>query len=95
MKTFSWLSCWSLILSIFPLPFFIAILYRFIRIGFYSGLALVVLSIILSLVFAVMAITKKTEKNILAGVAIYIALFSAGTLVFIAMMGQTFNPPNT
>jgi hypothetical protein len=93
LKKFSWLSYCSLILSVFPLPFFFAMIYRLIKLHFYFGLSLIVLSIILSLVFGIMAIVKKSEKNILAGVAIYIALFSAGALVVLLMLGQTFNPP--
>ncbi|WP_456274732.1 hypothetical protein [Bacillus sp. AK031] len=94
MKKFSWLSYWSLILSILPIPFLFAMMYELIRIHPQFGLSLVWLSIILSLVFGIMAIVKKTEKNILAGIAIYIALFSAGTVIFLFMMAQTFNPPN-
>ncbi|TYR74386.1 hypothetical protein FZC79_14985 [Rossellomorea vietnamensis] len=94
MKQFSWLSYWSLLLSVFPVPFFFAILYRLIRIDIYFGLSLIALSIIVSVVFGVMAFVKKTEKNILAGIAIYIALFSAGIVIVIMMLGQMGNPPN-
>ncbi|MGD6804422.1 hypothetical protein [Rossellomorea aquimaris] len=94
MKKFSWLSYWSLLLSFFPVPFFFAILYRLIRIDIYFALSLIALSIILSVVVGVMAFVKKTEKNILAGIAIYIALFSAGIVIVIMMLGQMGNPPN-
>ncbi|MGD6968738.1 hypothetical protein ACQCVP_20170 [Rossellomorea vietnamensis] len=94
MKKFSWLSYWSLLLSVFPVPFFFAVLYRLIRIDIYFVLSLIALSIILSVVFGVMAFVKKTEKNILAGIAIYIALFSAGIVIVIMMLGQMGNPPN-
>ncbi|MGD7024645.1 hypothetical protein FZC79_15030 [Rossellomorea vietnamensis] len=94
MKKFSWLSYWSLLLSVFPVPFFFAILYRLIRIDIYFSLSLIALSIILSVVFGVIAFVKKTEKNILAGIAIYIALFSAGIVIVIMMLGQMGNPPN-
>ncbi|RIW32062.1 hypothetical protein D3H55_14425 [Bacillus salacetis] len=95
MKKFSWLSYWSLTFSVLPIPFFFAMLYGLIRINVYLGLSLIALSIILSLVFGIMAFVKKTEKNILAGIAIYIALFSAGVVVMIIMLGQMGNPPNT
>ncbi|WP_113927567.1 hypothetical protein [Bacillus sp. P14.5] len=94
MKKFSWLSYWSLIFSVLPIPFFFAMLYELIRINGYFGFSLIALSIILSLVFGIMAFIKSTEKNILAGVAIYIALFSAGVVVIILLLGQMGNQPN-
>lgn len=69
-------------------------IYGLIIIQFYFGLSVAFLSIILSLVLGIMAIAKKTEKSILAGIAIYIALFSAGALIILTMLGETFNPPN-
>lgn len=94
LKNFSWLSYWSIILSIFPIPFFFVMLYELININGYFGLSLIALSVILSLVSGVMAIVKKTENNILAVIAICLALLSAGVVVGILMLGQMFNSPN-
>ncbi|WP_456274735.1 hypothetical protein [Bacillus sp. AK031] len=93
MKKFSWLSYWSLILSIFPIPFFFAMVYGLIIIHFYFGLSVAFLSIILSLILGIKAVFKQTEKNILAGIAIYIALFSAGALVILYGLSFLGNSP--
>lgn len=94
LKKFSWLSYWSLILSIFPIPFFFVLLYELTSINGYFGLFLIALSIILSLVFGIMALFRKTEKNILAVLSISFALLSAGVMGIILMLGQMGNLPN-
>ncbi|GAA0504449.1 hypothetical protein GCM10008986_34990 [Salinibacillus aidingensis] len=88
MREFSWLSYWSLLLSIFPIPFLFAMMYALIRIHPYLGFFLISLSIILSLVFGFIAIFKDTEKNALAVMAIIISFGSGVFFAFLLMMAQ-------
>ncbi|RCW62135.1 hypothetical protein [Saliterribacillus persicus] len=82
MNRFSWLSYGSLLLSIFSVPFFYALVYELIRIDPYFGFFLILLSIILSLIFGFIAIAKGTEKNSMATLAIIISFGSGAYFVF-------------
>ncbi|MDL4842404.1 hypothetical protein [Aquibacillus rhizosphaerae] len=92
MKNFSWRSYWSLFLSIFSMPFLFALMYGLIRIHPYFGFFLVSLSIIVSLIFGVIAVFKDTEKNSLAVLAIIIAFGSGAFFVFALLMSQMSGP---
>ncbi|WP_117149136.1 hypothetical protein [Paraliobacillus zengyii] len=92
MKNFSWISYWSLLLSIFSMPFFFALIYGLIRIHPDFGFFLVSLSIILSLIFGFIAIFKDTEKNSIAILAIIIAFGSGAFFVFALLMSQMSGP---
>ncbi|MDL4839446.1 hypothetical protein [Aquibacillus rhizosphaerae] len=91
MKKFSWRSYWSLFLSVFSITFFITMLYG-LRIHPYFGFFLVVLSIILSLIFGFIAISKDTEKKNIAILAIIIAFGSGAFFVFAFLMSQMSGP---
>ncbi|WP_167751515.1 hypothetical protein, partial [Lentibacillus salicampi] len=90
----SWLSYWSLLLSIFPVPFLFAMMYALIRIHPDFGIFLIWLSIIVSLIFGFIAIFKGTEKNALAIIAIIISFGSGAFIAFVSMMAQMGDPPN-
>ncbi|WP_143804840.1 hypothetical protein [Paraliobacillus ryukyuensis] len=92
MKKFSWLSYWSLILSIFSMPFLFALIYGIIRIHPYFGYFLVSLSIILSLIFGFMAISKSMERNSLATLTIIISIGSGAFFIFALLMSQMSGP---
>ncbi|MDL4840208.1 hypothetical protein [Aquibacillus rhizosphaerae] len=92
MKKFSWLSYGSFLLGVFSMPFFFALIYGLIRIHPYFGFFLVSLSIILSLIFGFIAISKDTEKNSIATLAIIISFGSGAFFVFGLLMSQMGSP---
>ncbi|WP_186580230.1 hypothetical protein [Aquibacillus kalidii] len=92
MKKFTWISYWSLFLSVFSMPFFFALLYGLIRIHPDFGFFLVSLSIVLSLILGFIAISKKTEKNSIATLAIIISFGSGAFFVFVLLMSQMGAP---
>ncbi|MCA1010639.1 hypothetical protein [Halobacillus halophilus] len=90
MKGNSWLSYWSISLSIIPIIVFYAALYGYIRIHFTLLVTLLFIILALSVVLGIIGIEKNsgTKLMILAGLGTVIAIMSCILIVSMLLMSQ-------
>ncbi|MFD2658098.1 hypothetical protein [Gracilibacillus thailandensis] len=89
MKRFSWLSYWSISLSVLPIILCFLVIYGHIPSGdFIVFLVLLFVLIAISVIFGAIAIVKPNEGNWLGIFGILIALVSGVFIAFGLMMSQ-------
>lgn len=89
-KNISWFSYFALVLSILPVPFFLANLYNINWTDFIT-MPLITTIIIIAFLFALIGILKKTERKIISSLALVITLgsgFFVGLIVIVSGMAQ-------
>ncbi|MGP4070796.1 hypothetical protein [Halobacillus sp. B29] len=90
MKGHSWLSYWSISLSIIPIIVFYAGMYGYIRINFTLLVTLLFIILALSVVLGIIGIEKNSGKKhmILAALGTVIAIMSCLLIVSMLLMSQ-------
>ncbi|WP_053219049.1 hypothetical protein [Virgibacillus senegalensis] len=92
MKKFSWISYIALLVSLYPF-LFTAQIWGWVEsnpdfIDYDLMVPTVIISVIVTIIFSIIALFKKTEKNHLAIIAMLISLFNGVLMSFAAMMSN-------